>query len=100
MTDLTLAQATAAGYYLSTPAESVGPGGTGFLVRMSRNMTGQPGASGGRFQAMFYHASSYSAATTACLAALNGQRKVRYGAGAAAGHGGYPDQAALTFDVS
>lgn len=67
-------------------------------TRLSKSTTGGAGQQGRLFPAEAWSATSAAQADTNALAALNGQRGLRYGFGATAGRDALGS--ALTFDVS
>lgn len=69
-----------------------------YFARIEKNLVGEPGQSGTLWGHEGGSDVSQVAADAQALAALNGARRFRYGAGAAAGSGG--SGGALTFDVS
>ena len=86
--------ATSSGYALSTNSDA-----DGVNAWLKKKLVGYAGVSGDEFVAEG-HGSTVSIATAAALAACNGQRKVRYGAGATAGHGSIPGGSDMTIDVN
>lgn len=98
MTDLaSIAASTAAGY-ARTRIDLGATVTTRYGTRLTRPMRGGADQQGRLFEAEAWSATSAAQADTNALAALNAQRRVRYGAGSAAGTDGHGS--ALTFDVS
>lgn len=67
-----------------------------YVTRYEKPIAGAPGDAGGIDRAEAGSSVDQTTADTAALAALNGQRRLRYGADAAAGKTGRGNQ--LTFD--
>jgi hypothetical protein len=92
------AAATAAGYQRVQVDRGASFTGNRYLSRYEKMHTGAAGDSGYLLKADGESNVSQAAADTQALAALNGQRKLRYGAGAAAGSSGKGQP--HTFDVT
>ena len=89
------AASTAAGYTRIQQDRGAGKSPR-FISRYEKPYVGEPGASGYLSKAEGHSDASQAAADTNALTALNGQRKLRYGA-TTAGNG--PRGGALTFDL-
>lgn len=97
MSDLAAhANATSAGYVRVQVDRGAGRSPR-YISRYEKPTIGEPGSGGGITTAEFGSDVDQATADTGALAALNGQRKLRYGAGATAGKGGRGGD--LTFDL-